>query len=103
MDYTMIGDDVNLAARVEGLTRKFASPVVITESTAAQVKKLIANGAGSGAGRVGHISLQKPAPVRVKGREKPVIVYAVEGLDHGEYARRVEDQQDTAVVEMTDK
>lgn len=102
MDYTMIGDDVNLAARVEGLTRKFGSAVVITDDTAAHVKKLIASDPGSGAGCIGHISLRKLAPVRVKGREKPVIVYAVEALTHGA-ASRVEDQENVPVVEMTDK
>lgn len=41
MDYTVIGDNVNLGARVESLTRKYNAPILITESTYEEVKDLV--------------------------------------------------------------
>lgn len=66
MDYTVIGDEVNLGARVEGLTREYDAPILITGSTYECVRDAIL------AERVGE--------VRVKGRERLVTVYRVLGL-----------------------
>ncbi len=37
MDYTMIGDQVNLAARFQGLTRMLGHPILLTEFTASKL------------------------------------------------------------------
>ncbi|MBI1862325.1 MAG: adenylate/guanylate cyclase domain-containing protein [Deltaproteobacteria bacterium] len=41
LDYTVIGDNVNLAARIESVTKDFRSPILIGESTYNAVKDVI--------------------------------------------------------------
>lgn len=78
-DYSVIGDTVNLAARLEGLTRKFKSRLLVSRETVmlAASKKYIKREIGQ---------------VRVKGKERPVAVveiagHANDGVDPGFYDR----------------
>ena len=41
MDYTAIGDNVNLAARLEGVNKVYGSNIIISESTYERVKSLV--------------------------------------------------------------
>ena len=66
MDFTVIGDNVNLAARVEGLTRKFDSHIIITEYTFAKVKD--------------NVEAKELEAVTVKGKERPVVMFNVLGM-----------------------
>jgi class 3 adenylate cyclase len=85
MDYTMIGDHVNLAARVQELTREFGCSLVVSEDTAARLRDLIRQDEkDDNRGRLGHVSLRKLPPVKVKGKAQPVVVYALESLAQGE-------------------
>src|SRR2546427_793748 len=93
MDYTMIGDHVNLAARVEGLTRKFKAPIMITEYTLECIKPLLtAQGHPDNRAPLGHVLIQGLGTVKVKGKDKPVVVYSLRTLDHNEPSRIVESE-----------
>ena len=88
MDYTMIGDQVNLAARVQELTRTFGCPIVITEFTAGHLKHMIGDETGhDNKGRLGHVALQRLGTVRVKGKNQTVVAYGLESLDREEESR----------------
>ena len=66
MDYTVVGDPVNLASRAESLNKPFGTDILITENTWNLVKDFI-------------VAEEMP-PVHVKGKEKPVRLFAVVNL-----------------------
>ena len=65
LEYTAIGDTINLGSRLEGLTKEFNVPIIMSEATAEEV--------GS------HFGTRDLGEVTVKGKAIPVKIYAVLG------------------------
>jgi len=64
-DYSVIGDNVNLASRLEGLTKTYGSQIIVSES--------VLEDAGEAAFSFRHLD-----DVRVKGKKNAVPIYAVD-------------------------
>lgn len=64
-DYTAIGDTVNVAARIQGLTRQFGVDILLSQ----QSRALLA----------GTFELAAMEAVHVRGREEPVAIWACKG------------------------
>lgn len=65
MAYTVMGDAVNLGARLEGLTKQYGVDIIVSEFTRAAVPEY---------------AYRELDRVRVKGKEEPVIIYQPIGL-----------------------
>ncbi|MGH7403878.1 MAG: CHASE2 domain-containing protein, partial [Candidatus Rokuibacteriota bacterium] len=65
LEYTAIGDTINLGSRLEGLTKEFSVPIIMSEATAAEVG--------------GQFVTRDLGEVMVKGKAIPVKIYAVLG------------------------
>ncbi len=69
-DYTVIGDNVNLGSRLEGLTKEYGIAFIIAESTKGELRDAVIT--------------RRLDKVAVKGKKDPVIIY--EALDLRENA-----------------
>lgn len=65
-DYTVIGDEVNLGARLEGANKHYSTTIIISESTYEQVKNKAIT--------------RELDNVRVKGKKRPVKIYELRGM-----------------------
>jgi adenylate cyclase len=66
MEYTVIGDNVNLASRLEGATKQYGAKILLSESTVHDLTK--------------PALLREVDVIRVKGKDRPVAVYEALGF-----------------------
>jgi adenylate cyclase len=71
LEYTVIGDNVNLAARLEGANKHYGTTVLVAHSTVEALRS--------------HPILRRIDRVQVKGKSQPTIAY--EAMDHYDPAR----------------
>jgi len=63
MEFTVIGDTVNVASRVESLTKVVGRPLLVTSSTRSALPE--------------HVECEELPPQRVKGQTEPLIVWHI--------------------------
>jgi len=72
LDTTVIGDNVNLASRLEGLTKNYGTPIIVSDAVCRSIPE------GSG------LEFREIDSVIVKGKTVPIVIYEVLNADSDE-------------------
>ena len=76
VNYTLIGDEVNLASRLEGVNKEFGTEIIISEATCAPAKE--------------KLDVRELALIKVKGKKVPVRIFELIGIKGEAAADRLE-------------
>jgi adenylate cyclase len=76
VNYTLIGDEVNLASRLEGVNKEFGTDIIVSEATYLPVKE--------------RVEVRELALIKVKGKKLPVRIYQLLGVKGEVPAERVQ-------------
>jgi len=68
LNYTLMGDNVNLGARLEGTNKQYKTNIIISENTYGIVKN--------------NVIVRELDNIRVKGKNKPVMIYELLDCDY---------------------
>jgi class 3 adenylate cyclase len=68
LNSTVIGDQVNLASRIQGLTKRFNAKILISQYTYGMI--------------INDYCIREVDTMRVRGRQKPVQIYEIFDTDH---------------------
>jgi class 3 adenylate cyclase/CheY-like chemotaxis protein len=88
MDYTLIGNTVNMASRLEGITKQYHYPIIVSEFMYEYAKDAFI--------------FRKVDVVRVKGKDEPVGIYAVYTGFAGEVTKKFRDGRAIDLPEVPD-
>ncbi|MDD2486987.1 MAG: adenylate/guanylate cyclase domain-containing protein [Candidatus Gracilibacteria bacterium] len=73
IEYTAIGDNVNIASRLESINKHYGTKICVSESIVNQLKELVLNGDNA------DFIFRKLDIIKVKGKKKSLMIYELVG------------------------